>query len=150
VRPKDIQDNATPSGNALACEALLRMAGFTEDGAYRDLAEGALPLAAGPALRYPTALSRWLSAADFSLAGPRQIAIVYDASREGPEGLLEPVRGAFRPHTIAAASPYPPGPDAPPLLAERHPVEGRPTAYVCEHFVCKQPVTDPDELRKQL
>ncbi|MCC6568813.1 MAG: thioredoxin domain-containing protein, partial [Anaerolineales bacterium] len=32
LRPKDTQDNATPSGNALACEALLKLAAFTDEG----------------------------------------------------------------------------------------------------------------------
>ena len=38
IRPKDLQDNATPSGNALACEALLKLAAFTDKGEYRDAA----------------------------------------------------------------------------------------------------------------
>src|SRR6185503_19355694 len=40
LRPKDVQDNATPSGNALACEALLKLAAFTDEGKYRDLEIG--------------------------------------------------------------------------------------------------------------
>jgi uncharacterized protein YyaL (SSP411 family) len=39
LRPKDLQDSATPSGNALACEALLKLAAFSDKGRYRDLAE---------------------------------------------------------------------------------------------------------------
>src|SRR5574341_1200012 len=68
LRPKGVQDNATPSGNALACEALLKLAAFTDEGhRYRDLAEKALGLVVGLAVRYPTAFGRWLSAADFAL-----------------------------------------------------------------------------------
>jgi hypothetical protein len=33
-----------------------------------------------------------------------------------------------------------------PLLADRGLVDGRAAAYVCQHFVCQQPVTDPDAL----
>ena len=54
LRPKDLQDNATPSGNALACEALLKLAALTDNGNYRDIAEKSLRLIANFALRYPT------------------------------------------------------------------------------------------------
>ena len=37
-----------------------------------------------------------------------------------------------------------------PLLAGRPALEGRATAYVCEHFVCQRPVTEPADLAAQL
>jgi len=64
IRPKDIQDNATPSGNALACEALLKLASLTDEGKYRDLAEKTLGLMGDSALRYPLGFARWLSTAE--------------------------------------------------------------------------------------
>jgi uncharacterized protein len=40
--------------------------------------------------------------------------------------------------------------DEVPLLADRTALGGRATAYVCEHFVCRLPVTDPEALAAQL
>jgi uncharacterized protein len=37
-----------------------------------------------------------------------------------------------------------------PLLADRPAVDGRAVAYVCEHFVCQLPVTEPADLAAQL
>jgi len=37
-----------------------------------------------------------------------------------------------------------------PLVRERLQIDGKATAYVCEHFVCKTPTTDPKELASQL
>ncbi len=150
LRPKDLQDNATPSGNALACEALLKLAAFTDQGEYRDLAEGALRLISAQALQYPTAFARWLNAADFSLASVKQIAILFDRTNGHAEPLLDLLRSAYRPNAIVAASSHPPPPGSPSLLFDR-PLKGGPeTVYVCEHFVCRQPVKTADELRIQL
>ncbi|MFZ5903034.1 MAG: thioredoxin domain-containing protein, partial [Chloroflexota bacterium] len=76
VRPKDLQDNATPSGSALATEALLKLSALTGRGDFRDLAEAALRQVAELTVRYPTAFGRWLSAAEFAQAQVKQVAIV--------------------------------------------------------------------------
>jgi len=150
LRPKDTQDNATPSGNALACEALLKLAAFTDEGTYRDLAEKSLGLVVGMAVRYPTAFARWLSAADFALGKVKQIALVSEAGGEEASELARVVRSAFRPNVVIAASAYPPSADAPALLKERPLKNGKATAYVCEGFVCKNPVTSIAELKELL
>jgi uncharacterized protein YyaL (SSP411 family) len=56
------------------------------------------------------------------------------------------VRSAFRPHLVIAGG----RPDGVPLLAGRAPVDGRPTAYVCERFACRRPVTEAAELHELL
>jgi len=150
IRPKDLQDNATPSGNALACEALLKLAAFTDNGSYRDLAEKTLKTVAEASVRYPTAFARWLSAADFSLGNVKQVAVLGDPEDENFGALVNAVQTEFRPNVVVAASLYPPEKEAPPLLAERPLVNGKPSAYVCEGFVCRQPVTDVVDLQKQL
>jgi uncharacterized protein YyaL (SSP411 family) len=40
--------------------------------------------------------------------------------------------------------------DLTPLLTDRELVDGRPTAYVCEYYACRQPVTSPERLTAQL
>ena len=149
-RPKGLQDNAIPSGNALACEALLKLAALTDNGTYRDLAEKALKKVAEATIRYPTAFARWLSAADFSLANVKQVAVLGDSEDENFRALISAVRTEFRPNVVVAASSYPPEREVPPLLAERPLVNGKPSAYVCEGFVCRQPVTNVIDLQKQL
>ena len=147
LRPKDLQDNATPSGNALACEALLRLAAFTDNGKYRDFAERSLKLVSNHALRYPTSFGRWLSAADFALAPVKQIAVVYESSPDEAQELLQTIQSIYRPNTVVAASPHPPAEDAPALLMDRPLKENLPTAYVCEGFVCNLPVNSVSDLQ---
>ena len=150
LRPKDVQDNATPSGNALACEALLKLAAFTDEGKYRDLAEKSLKLVVGMAVRYPTAFGRWLSAADFALGNTKQIAVVYPADGAQASELIRVIQSAYRPNTIVAASAYPPSNEAPTLLFDRPLKDGKTTVYVCEGFVCKNPVSTVSELTELL
>ena len=150
LRPKDVQDNATPSGNALACEALLKLAEFTGEGTYRDLAEKSLGLVVGMAVRYPTAFGRWLSAADFALGNVKQVAVMYEADGEDASELIHLIRSGYRPNMILASSSHPPKNNAPALLNDRPIKEGKPTVYVCEGFICKYPVTTMDELIKLL
>jgi uncharacterized protein YyaL (SSP411 family) len=147
IRPKDLQDNATPSGNALACEALLRLAAFTENVRYRDLAWQSLQLVAHPARRYPTSFARWLSAADFALASVKQVAVLYETNAEEAQQLLQTIQAPYRPNTIVAASTFPPPENAPALLMDRPLREGKPTAHVCEGFVCKVPVNTVFDLQ---
>ena len=150
IRPKDLQDNATPSGNALACEALLKLAAFTDKGKYRDAAEKALRMVTDSALRYPMGFARWLSAANFALDNGKQIAVVFDAMNEDTQEVIQFIQAKYRPNAIIAASTYPPPKTAPALLMDRPLKENKPTVYVCEHFVCKQPVNSIQELDKLL
>jgi len=149
LRPKDLQDSATASGNALASEALLKLSAFTDDGTYRDRAEKSLSQVTDSALRSPTAFGRWLSAADFALGNVKQVAVLYDASQEdNAQKLIQVTQSEFRPNMIVAASAYPPSEGAPPLLMDRPLKDGNATVYVCENFVCKMPIVSSDDLEK--
>ncbi len=150
IRPKDISDNATPSGNALACEVLLKLAAYTDKGNYRDLAEQALAIMGDSALRYPLGFARWLSAAQNAQGNTKQVAVMGEAGEEMFERMLKVVRAEYRPRVVAAASSYPPPKDSPALLNDRVLVNGKATAYVCEGFVCKYPTNDPEIFTAQL
>ena len=150
IRPKELQDNATPSGNTLAREALLKLAALTDKTEYRDVAEQAFRLITDSALRYPMGFARWLSAADFALDKGKQIAVVFEAKDKDAQEMIRFIQSEYRPNAIIAASAYPPPKNAPALLMNRPLKENRPTVYVCEHFVCKQPINSIQELEKLL
>ncbi|MCB2209956.1 thioredoxin domain-containing protein [bacterium] len=150
IRPKEMQDNATPSGNALAVEVLLKMAAFSENEEWRKLAEKALSLTAGQAADYPLAFGRWLSAADFYLSPTQQIAIMGDLQEEETKDFLRVINREYRPNSVVALSNLPLPEGSPTLLADRTMVEGKTTVYVCEGFVCKQPVNSVAALRQVL
>ncbi|MEP7379178.1 MAG: thioredoxin domain-containing protein [Chloroflexota bacterium] len=146
TRPKGTQDNATPSGGAMAAEVLLRLSAFTADDLYRTAAESAITGAAEYARRYPTAVAQWLNALTLAVGNVVEIAIAGDPAWPDAQSLLSVVRATYRPLCVIAAGEG----GAVPLLDGRPLREGRATAYVCRNFACRAPVTEPADLAAQL
>jgi uncharacterized protein YyaL (SSP411 family) len=144
ARRKDLEDSPIPSGNSAAAFGLLRLALLSGDGKYERHALGVLRLLYPLALRHPNAFAHLLRAADFYLAPVREVAIVGPGAEAST--LLGVVRSAFRPHLVLAGGEA----DGVPLLEGREPVDGHAAAYVCEHFICQAPVTEPEALRAAL
>jgi uncharacterized protein len=150
IRPKDVQDNATPSGNSMACNALLKLAAYTDEGNYRDIAEKSLTLITGLVLRYPFGFANWLSAAETALADMKQVALLGEADDGNFQRMLNVLSAEFRPGMVTAASSHPIKDGSPALLKDRPLINGKVTAYVCKGFVCKQPTTEINVLIEQL
>jgi uncharacterized protein YyaL (SSP411 family) len=148
VRSKDYFDNATPSGNSVAALVLARLATLTNKESYRNLAIAVLREVGDQIRRYPSGFGYALSAADFLLSTPKEIAIVgKDAADISP--LLAETWRRYLPNKVVA--PRIAGDTATIPLQENRPlVNDLATAYVCEHYTCKQPVTEISALREQL
>ncbi len=140
VRNKDFYDNATPAGNSAAADVLLKLGKLFGEEKYERFAATVLRLVAPQISRHPQGFGRALSAMEFYLAPVKEVVII------GPKGneLEREVWGEFRPNTVTAIAETK-GEDLP-LLKDRTLVNGKPTAYVCEKFVCQRPVTTPAEL----
>ena len=148
TRPRDLQDNAIPSGNAMAAFALLRLAGLAVEPRYLDLAQAALGAVAQMMSRYPLGFAQWLIAAAYALSHPREVAIVGDPEAADTQELLGAVTSGYRPHQVLAVGRSETDDGAVPLLQHRTPVDGRATVYVCIDRVCGTPVTGLAELRE--
>ncbi len=150
TRPRDLQDNATPSGNAMAVTVLLKLADFTNDPCYVDIAHKSLAQMESMMAQYPLGFGQWLQALAYALSMPREIAIVGDPTGTDTHALLSIVRDGYRPFQVVALGAPDAQPLAVPLLQDRGLVEGRVAAYVCRGFTCQSPTTDSDGLRAQL
>jgi uncharacterized protein len=138
TRRKDLEDAPIPSGGSSAAFGFLRLARLTGEARWEDAALGQIRLVHTFAPEHPKLFAHLLRALDFHFSDVREVAIV------GPDtdALARVARGAFRPHMVLAGG----EPDGVPLLEGREPVDGRAAAYVCEHFSCLRPVTQPEEL----
>jgi uncharacterized protein YyaL (SSP411 family) len=153
VRPKEIQDNAVPSGNSAAADVLQRLAHLTGEPEYEHAGVEALRLIRDAMARAPSGFGHALGALDLYLSPVKEVAIVGDPDAEATRALVaEVTTERYLPnHVLAVAAPADHrSREAVALLQDRPALDGRPTAYVCERFICKLPATDPQALARTL
>ena len=132
VRSKDVQDNAVPSGNALAVTALQKLGLMTGEGRFLERADRVLSSVAGLVREYPRAAGQSLIAA-FTHVGP-----AYELVLAG-DGLADAVGRRFLPTSVVLRAGEGPSP-ASPLTDFKTAVDGQPTLYACRLGVCEAPV----------
>ncbi|HUG93958.1 MAG TPA: thioredoxin domain-containing protein [Planctomycetaceae bacterium] len=155
ARYKDTLDNATPSGNAMAATALLKLARLTGRTGLEDLAVDALDMLSGQVAQMPSSGGQSLIALDF-LLGPSREVVVVDGERPDETGaVFQTLHARFLPNLVllrrrreirdedlpAAVAP---------LLAGKAAAGDAPTVYLCERGACRLPVTDVEGLTTAL
>ncbi|HEY4956027.1 MAG TPA: hypothetical protein VII02_14190, partial [Gemmatimonadaceae bacterium] len=149
TRPRDITDNAMPSGTSLAVDLLLHLADLTKDAEMRRRATFILEASAAALMKYPTAFGHLLGAADMAVNGAVEVAIAGQPANARFEILESEIAAHYVPSLVlAGGSPESSGRVS--LLANRVSRDGIPTAYVCRSYACDEPVTDAAALGRQL
>jgi hypothetical protein len=152
VRSKDFFDNATPSGNSVAADVLLRLSVLTGSEDYARKAITIFRLNSTAMQRYPAGFGRVLCALDFHLAAKKEIVLLGEAGKADTQALEKVVWNSYLPNKILvkASDSEAMSRQSLPLLQGRTTQRDVATAYVCENFACQQPVTTAEELRSQL
>ena len=148
TRPRDVTDNATPSGASLATELMLRLAVLTGDTTYRAVADrvlGALGEAIG---QHPSAFGHLLGAADFAVLGPLELVVTGPAESASVAAMLRFAAGRFLPSLVLIQSEGDAESDLP--LLQGRPRSSDAVAYVCRHYVCEAPARSTLELQARL
>jgi uncharacterized protein len=145
ARPKNLIDNPTPSDNTMAAEALQHMAALTGEAAWIHRLERVLRLVEPLARRHPDALGQMMAVSLVAQAPVHEVAVV-GADRSH---LTEVVRSRFRPEVILAEGTPDDGRHVP-LLRDRSDLGEAAAAYVCRHWTCDAPTTDPADLAEAL
>ena len=149
TRPRDVTDNATPSGTSLVAELLARLAELQHNEDLRRRATYVLETVAEPMARHPAAFGHALSATDLLVRGAIELAIVGDPHSEDFRALARAAAERYVPALVMAGGPARHPADVA-LLADRTTANGRAAAYVCRNYACDAPVTDAAELGAQL
>ncbi|HEX5370950.1 MAG TPA: thioredoxin domain-containing protein, partial [Dehalococcoidia bacterium] len=146
----DFFDNATPSGASVAIDVLLRLAAITGKADYEERATVCLRTLTPFVEDAPTAFGRLLAALEFYLARSQELAVIHPNNPLEARALIDPVRLLYSPNLLLVGAAEGEGGDVSPLLQDRPALNGLPTAYVCERYVCQAPTTDPNQLLQQL
>ena len=147
TRPRDVTDNATPSGTSLATELLLRMGELFDDREARRRATHVIESLAPAMARYPTAFGHMLGNADLGIHGAIEVALV---GADAWSDLADVVADDYLPSLVLAGTTATNGDASIALLKDRATSDGKATAYVCRNFTCDAPATDPRTLADQL
>ena len=146
TRPRDLTDNATPSGAALACDVLLQLSTLDDMPAYREIVTRHLEAVTALMTGHPLGFGHWLGVADRLVHGSVEVALVSSGDDSTP--LTEVLRRTYVPTLVLARGLA--GTDSPALLSNRPPIDGQSTAYVCRGSACELPTADASVLARQL
>jgi hypothetical protein len=154
ARERPTHDGAEPSGASVAAGVALRLAAFTGEARWQEVAERALRAYAPTLERHPMALQEMLGAVELAADPPREVVLVWPEREAPPEAMREVLRRTFLPgHALTGAAE---GAGvaalaaAAPIAAGKGTVGGQAAAWVCERGACRLPVTEADALRAEL
>jgi uncharacterized protein YyaL (SSP411 family) len=148
TRPREVTDNAVPSGSSLVIDLQLRLAELLGEQARRERAMRVLESLTEPLTRYASAFGHLLGAADMAVHGAVEVALAGDARSDDFRALADAVASEYVPSLIVAGGGGTRVPTA--LMADKVARDGRATAYVCRQYRCDEPTSDPSALASQL
>lgn len=153
-RSKARRDGAVPAGNSIMVENLVRLHTLTLDDAYRERATAILRQYSPFLTERPTGLPRMLAALDHYHDTPKEIVVALPAEGAASNPFREALARRFLPNRaliVLREGEIPPElENVVPWIAEKGPVEGKPTAYVCEERVCLAPTTAASVFSEQI
>ncbi|WP_331489727.1 thioredoxin domain-containing protein [Tepidibacter hydrothermalis] len=151
VRPKDIYDGATPSGNSVATMNMLRLAKLTGNQELEEKAMSQFNLFAGKIKENPNSYSYFMMAFLFSNIDTKEVVIVGDRNNKDTQTMLENINSRFLPFTTVILN------NGNPKLYEKVPfvknqgmIDDKTTAYLCENFSCNRPTSDIEKFIESL
>jgi uncharacterized protein YyaL (SSP411 family) len=149
-RPKPTMDDATPPGNGVMADALIRLGHLFAEPKYLDTAEATLRWADARMRQYPAGHCTLLNALADCNHAPAQIIV------RGPEDQLAPwlavCREGYQPLRVSYGIPYDGNTTVPAYLPKLVSIEEQNSvvAFHCEDFACSPPIRSIDALKAAL
>jgi uncharacterized protein YyaL (SSP411 family) len=147
LRIKEDMDNVEPSASSVSALNLLRLAQYTGQNEFQEMAEKTLRGFGANLKESPRAMPQMLVALDFALTEPHQIVIAGTPDASDTKRMIQILNQHFIPVKIQILADGGDGQaslaQALPFLAEMKPLGGKSTAYVCTQHTCKEPTNEP-------
>ncbi|MBT3363337.1 MAG: thioredoxin domain-containing protein [Chloroflexi bacterium] len=150
VRPKNMYDNAVPSGASMAVYVLLYLSRFTDNSDYEAIAVAAIKQLLKDIAHYPLGFGYWLCDVDFYLSQRKEIVLAGKCDDVRTKGFVDIISKHYMPNMVQASVDPANTSLEIALLKDREMIGDMPTVYICENFTCKRPVTDSAELESML
>jgi uncharacterized protein YyaL (SSP411 family) len=154
VRMKELFDGIEPSPNGVSALTLLRFAQLTKNPQWEDMVRKMTGAFSVRLSRTGQSMTQLKASLTFLHGKPKQIIVV--GRREGPgtQAILDQIHKRFLPFKVVYLKD---GGQAEERLG-RHlevlesmvKISGKPTAYVCENYVCRLPTNDPEQVGRLL
>jgi uncharacterized protein YyaL (SSP411 family) len=129
---------------------LLRLSHFTENHSYVDLAERTLNFFSSRISGNPYSMPGMLSSADFYFSNVKQMIISGERDSPQTKELIRTVNEHYLPNSILILAGPGKGYKLMPFLNSIIMDSKISSAYVCENYTCKLPVSSAEELKKIL
>jgi uncharacterized protein YyaL (SSP411 family) len=154
TQSKEIYDGALPSGNSVAVLNFLRLGRMTGNVALEEKAEELTKAFSRQVQDQPVAYTQLLNALDFMIGPGMEIVIAGDPALETTQAMVKAVHTRFLPNKVLLLRPEGPAGkrlvSLSPFVEAMGPVNGKPTAYVCEQYACKTPAKSVEQLESIL
>jgi len=152
IRPKELYDGATPSGNSVAALNFIRLARMTGQHELEEKAQNMFSIFGKQVQRMARGYAFFLTAMLFSISKSKDVVLVADSDHADTENMLNVIREDFRPFTmtIFCSDKFESIKELVPFIENYKTIDGKPTAYICENFACRAPIIDLKEFRKTL
>jgi uncharacterized protein len=145
MRIKDDYDGAEPSGNSVALLNLLRLSRITDKSEFETSARKLIAVFQPKLIAAPHGMPQMLASAEFDMAPRREIVIAGEATAN----MVRLLYAKFDPNCIVLYA----GPEIaeyqPSIAFMKSPTNAT-TVYLCEDFVCQEPLTREEDLARLL
>ena len=156
LRLREDYDGAEPAPSSVGAMNLLRLAAWLHGDARRERGVRSIESFRAQWSRTPHGMPQMLCALELALEAPRHVVLVGNDQADDFRALAVVVHERLGPRRMLICLPF----DRPlahdvrqwwtkrnSWMAEMKPIDGRATAYVCEEYTCRAPVTNAGELR---